>query len=107
MWHTCVEFDPNNNTLFDGNQIGTDVTDPTRDGLILTKRDFLFAIEDLGMINNDGEFVPGADSITVIAAGHGLIKRAWVTEESALAYCKLLNDNYPEINVTIEEVSDS
>jgi len=104
MWHTCVEFDPNNVTLFAG---AFPNTDPARDGAVLTKPEFDAAIEDLRMINNDGLFVPGFDSNTISEEGHGVIKRAWATEESALAYYKLVKDNYPEINITIEEVSDS
>jgi hypothetical protein len=99
MWITSLEYNQNSN-LFSG-----DVEDPNASGVFLTKKQIVEEVEKIKLLNNDGEYLLDYDGS--LARQSGVVKREWKSEDSAIKYRDLVVTNYPELIVTIEEITDN
>jgi hypothetical protein len=100
MWVTSFEYNQNSKLFVEG-------FDSDSDGVFLTKSAIIDEVAKIQLINNDGKFLSGHEGNSVLNNQSGYVKREWKTEESAIKYRDLIVENYPELDITIEEVSDN
>ena len=102
MWITSFEYNQNSKLFFSGSW-----EDPNASGVFLTKKQIVEEVEKIKLLNNDGEYLLGYDGPTALVNESGFVKREWKSEDSAIKYRDLVVTNYPELIVTIEEMTDN